>query len=156
MCYPTITVAVVAPPPLKNPTSKLRGWETASGSVYIRQARFTSLSACWRPHPTLDIGEWGPHADPGAPPSSSCHWAIRAAVSTGFDQRSTGDSVVGMRLHLKRWPVSCAWVLQSGQSGDGCVFGDILCRYVCSSGDLFVRNCASVLLMWYMSVCSDL
>ena len=34
--------------------------------------------------------------------------------------------------------------LQSGQSGVVCVVGLILCRYDCSSGDLFVRSCASV------------
>ena len=34
--------------------------------------------------------------------------------------------------------------LQSGQSGDGWVLGDILCRYEYRSGDLFVRSCASV------------
>ena len=47
-------------------------------------------------------------------------------------------------------------MLQSGQSGDGCVSGAILCKYVYSSGDLFVRSCASVRLMWCVSVCSDL
>ena len=43
--------------------------------------------------------------------------------------------------------MSCMCVLQSGQSGVGCVLGDILCKYECSSGDLLVRSCASVRLM---------
>jgi len=42
-------------------------------------------------------------------------------------------------------------VLHNGQRGLGCELGSILCRYSCSMGDLFVRNCASSLLVYLFS-----
>ena len=36
------------------------------------------------------------------------------------------------------------WVLQSGHSGDGCVFASTLCEYDLRMGDLFVLSWARV------------
>ena len=30
---------------------------------------------------------------------------------------------------LKRWCVSCVWMLQRGHRGDGCVLASTLCKY---------------------------
>ena len=45
--------------------------------------------------------------------------------------------------------------VQSGQSGDGYVSGAILGRYSWRNGDLFVRSWASVLRMFFGSLCSE-
>ena len=50
--------------------------------------------------------------------------------------------------------MSCCGCWQSGHCGVVCVSGSILCRYVRRNGDLFVRNCASVLRVLWGSVCS--
>ena len=34
--------------------------------------------------------------------------------------------------------MSCAWMLQRGHSGDGCVLASTLCKYDLRKGDLFV------------------
>ena len=34
-----------------------------------------------------------------------------------------------MWVQLKRWCVSCVWVLQRGHSGDGCDLASTLCKY---------------------------
>ena len=34
-----------------------------------------------------------------------------------------------MGVQLKRWCVSCVWMLQRGNSGDGCVLASTLCKY---------------------------
>ena len=36
--------------------------------------------------------------------------------------------------------MSCAWMLQRGHSGDGCVLVSALCKYDLRKGDLFVRS----------------
>ena len=41
----------------------------------------------------------------------------------------------------------CSSVLHNGQSGEVCVSGLILCKYVYSKGDLPVRSCARVRLL---------
>ena len=38
--------------------------------------------------------------------------------------------------------MSCAWILQRGHSGDGCVLASTLCKYDLRKGDLFVRSWA--------------
>ena len=43
--------------------------------------------------------------------------------------------MVRMCVQLKKWCVSCVWVLHSG---DGCDLASILCKYNLSMGDLFV------------------
>ena len=50
----------------------------------------------------------------------------------------------------------CSVVLQSGHVGDVVFVGSILCLYCCKNGDLPVRSCANVLLVFRGSVCSSL
>ena len=38
----------------------------------------------------------------------------------------------------------CAWMLQMGHSGDGCVLASTLCKYDLRKGDLFVLSWATV------------
>ena len=38
----------------------------------------------------------------------------------------------------------CGWVLQRGNSGDGCELPPTLCKYDLRKGDLFVLNWAMV------------
>ena len=40
--------------------------------------------------------------------------------------------------------MSCVWMLQRGNSGDGCVLTSTLCKYELSKGDLFVLSWARV------------
>ena len=44
--------------------------------------------------------------------------------------------------------VSCVWVLQRGNSGDGCDLASTLCKYDLRKGDLFVLSWARVALMY--------
>ena len=62
----------------------------------------------------------------------------------GSVHRSMGDSVVCMWVQLKRWCVSCVWVLQRGNSGDGCDLASTLCKYDLRKGYLFVLSWARV------------
>ena len=43
--------------------------------------------------------------------------------------------------------MSCVWMLQRGNSGDGCVLASILCKYVLRKGDLFVFRVVLVLVV---------
>ena len=52
---------------------------------------------------------------------------------------SRGNSVVGMWMQLKRWCVSCGWVLQMN-SGVGCDVASTLCKYDLKKGDLFLLS----------------
>ena len=67
-----------------------------------------------------------------------------------------GDSVVRMSVQLKRWYVSCVWVLQSGHRGDGCDFASTLCKYDLRKGDLFVLSWARVQRVMRGSISSAL
>ena len=49
-----------------------------------------------------------------------------------------------MWVQVKRWCVSCVWVLKRGHSGDGCNFASILCKYDLRKGDLYVLSWAKV------------
>ena len=40
--------------------------------------------------------------------------------------------------------MSCVWMLQSGNSGDGCVLAPTLCKYDLRKGYLLVRSWARV------------
>ena len=40
--------------------------------------------------------------------------------------------------------MSCVWMLQRGNSGDGCVLASTLCKYDLRKGDLFVLGWARV------------
>ena len=44
-------------------------------------------------------------------------------------------------VQLKRW---CVWVLQRGNSGDGCDLASTLCKYDLRKGDVFVLRWARV------------
>ena len=39
--------------------------------------------------------------------------------------------------------MSCVWMLQRWNSGDGCVLASTLCKYDLRKGDLFVLSCCS-------------
>ena len=58
--------------------------------------------------------------------------------SSGAFHKSRSDSVVRMWVQLKRWCLSCVWVLQRGHSCDGCDLASTLCKYDLTKGDLFV------------------
>ena len=80
----------------------------------------------------------------GPPSSFSVHLDSRSLTPAGSVHKSRGDSVVRMWVKLKRWCVSCVWVLQRGNSGDGCVLASTLCKYTLRKGDLFVLSWARV------------
>ena len=61
-----------------------------------------------------------------------------------------------MRVKLKRWCVSCVWVLQREHSGDGCVLALTLCKYDLRKGDLFVLSWVMVQLVMWGSISSEL
>ena len=63
---------------------------------------------------------------------------------SGSAHKSSGDNVVRMWVQLKRWCVSCVWMLQRGYSGDGCVLVSTLFKYDLKKGDLFVLSWARV------------
>ena len=52
--------------------------------------------------------------------------------------------------------MSCVWLLQRGQSGDGCVLASILCKYDLRKRDLFVLSWASVRRVRRGSISSEL
>ena len=64
----------------------------------------------------------------GPPASFSFHLASSSVTPAGSVHKSMGDNVVLMWMQLKRWCVSCVWVLQSGHSGDGCDLASTLCK----------------------------
>ena len=52
--------------------------------------------------------------------------------------------------------MSCVWVLQRGNSADGCELASTLCKYHSRKGDLFVLSWASVQRARQGSVSSEL
>ena len=91
----------------------------------------------------------------GPPASLSHHLSSSSLTPAGSVHKSRGDNVVSMWVHLRRWCVSCVWMLQRGNSGDGCVLTATLCKYDLRKGGLFVlswarvrRSISSELLMW--------
>ena len=74
----------------------------------------------------------------------------------GSVHKSRGDSVVRMWVQLNRWCVSCVWVLQRGNSGDGCDLASTLCKYDLRKGDLFVLSWARVRRVRLESISSEL
>ena len=95
---------------------------------------------------SLDPCLWGESDHPafGPPASISLHLASNSITTVGSVQKSRGDSVVRMWVQLKRWCVSCVWVLQRGHSGDGCDLASTLCKYDLMKGDLFIPSWARV------------
>ena len=71
----------------------------------------------------------------GPPGSISLHLASNSITPAGSVHKSRGDSMVRMWVQLKRWCVSCVWVLQRGHSGDGCDLASTLCKYDLRKGD---------------------
>ena len=67
-----------------------------------------------------------------------------------------GDNVVCMWVHLKRWCVSCVWVLQMGHNSDGYDLASTLCKYNLRKGDLFVLSWARVRRVRRGSLSSEL
>ena len=82
--------------------------------------------------------------------------ASSAVTPAGSVHKSRGDSVVRMWVQLKRWCVSCVWMLQRGHSGDGCVLASTLCKYDLRKGDLFVLSWARVRRVRRGSISSEL
>ena len=66
---------------------------------------------------------------------------------------SAHKSVVRMWVQLKRWCVSCVWMLQSG---DGCVLASTSCKYDLRKGDLFVLSWARMRRVMRGSISSEL
>ena len=89
---------------------------------------------------------WGESVHPafGPPASLSLHLASSSITPAGSVHTSRGDSVVRMWLQLKRWCVSCVWVLHRGHNGDGCDLASTLCKFDLRKEDLFVLSLARV------------
>ena len=82
--------------------------------------------------------------------------ASSAVTPAGSVHKSRGDNVVRMWVQLKRWCVSCVWMLQRGHSGDGCVLASTLCKYDLRKGDLFGLSWARVRRVRRGSLSSEL
>ena len=52
--------------------------------------------------------------------------------------------------------MSCVWLLQGGNSGDGCVLASTLCKYDLRKGNLFVLSWARVRRVRRESLSSEL
>ena len=89
---------------------------------------------------SIDPCLWGESDHPafGPPASISLHLASNFITPAGSVHKSRDDSVVPMWVQLKRWCVSCVWVLQRGHGGDGCDLASNLCKYDLRKGYLFV------------------
>ena len=71
----------------------------------------------------------------GPPASLSLHLTSSSITPAGSVHKSRGDNMVCMCVKLKRWCVSCMWVLQRWHSGDGCDLALTLCKYDFRKGD---------------------
>ena len=69
---------------------------------------------------------------------------LAACGPSGRQGLSTCDNVVRMWVKLKICCVSCVWILQRGNSGDGCVLASTLCMYELRKGNVFVLSWARV------------
>ena len=107
---------------------------------------------------SLDRCLWGESDHPafGPPASLSLYLASSSITPAGSVHKSRGDSVVRMWVQLKRWCVSCVWVLQRWHSGDGCGLASTLCKYDLRMVDLFVLSWARVRRMRRGSISSEL
>ena len=91
----------------------------------------------------------------GPPTSFSVKLASSAVTPAGSVHKCRGDNVVRMWVQLKRWCVSCVWVLQMGHSGDGCDLAFTLCTYDLRK-DLFVLSWVRVRRVRRGSISSEL
>ena len=107
---------------------------------------------------TLDPCLWGESDHPafGPPASISLHLASSSITPMGSVHIYRGDSMVRMWVQLKRWCVSCVWVLQRGHSGDGCDLASTLCKYDLRKGALFGLSWARVRRVRRGSLSSEL
>ena len=106
---------------------------------------------------TLVCGGESDHPAFGPPASLSLHLASSSITPAGSVHKSRGDSVGRMWVQLKRWCVSCVWVLHKGMySGDGCDLASTLCKYDLRKGDLFVLCWARVRRVRRGSLSSEL
>ena len=82
---------------------------------------------------SIDPCLWGEFDHPGfGPPASlSLHLASSSITPAGSVHKSRGDSVVRMWVQLRRWCLSCVWVLQRGHSGDGCDLESTCMCFMC-------------------------
>ena len=111
-----------------------------------------SVLCCCLPTPmTLASGGESDLPACGPPASFPVHLASSAVTPAESVHKSRGDTVVRMWVQLKRWCVSCAWVLQRGHSGDGCDLASTLFKF-----DLFVLSWARVRRVRRGSICSEL
>ena len=92
----------------------------------------------------------------GSPASLSLHLASSSITPAGSVHKSKGDCVVRMWVQLKKWCMSCVWMLPRGHSGDGCDFASTLCKYDLRKGELFVLSWARVRRVKRGSLSSEL
>ena len=80
---------------------------------------------------SLDPCLWGESDHPAfGPPASLSLSMVKSSITpVGSVHKSRGDTVVRMWVQLKRWCVSCVWVLQRGHSSYGCDLASTLCKY---------------------------
>ena len=71
-------------------------------------------------------------------------WPAAPSLQRGLSTNPGVTSVVPMWVQLKRWFMSCGWVLHRGHSGDRCDLTLTLCKYDLRKGDLFVLSWARV------------
>ena len=105
---------------------------------------------------TLVCGGESDHPAFGPPDSLSLHLTSSTITPAGSVHKSRGDIVVRMWVQLKRWCVSCVWVLHRGHSGDGCDLALSLCKYDLRKGDLCVLSGARVRRVRLGSLSSEL
>ena len=107
---------------------------------------------------SLDPCLWGEsdHSVFGQSVIISLHLASSSITPAGSVHTSRGDSLVRMWVQLKRWCVSCVWVLQRGRSDNGCDLASTLCKYDLRKGDLLVLSWARVRRVRRGSLSSEL
>ena len=91
---------------------------------------------------SLDPCLWGESDYPpfGPPTSLSLNLASSPITPAGSVHKSRGDSKLHMWFQLRIWGVLYVWVLQRGNSGDGCDLASTLCKYDLRKGYLFVLS----------------
>ena len=100
---------------------------TFESKLWPSSPKMSCLDCCCGDPTPLSAWKWVLHVTPVGLTNSTSRATI-ATASNGLSQRSTGVSVVLMFVYVNKRYVSCVCVLQSGQSGVGCVSGDILYR----------------------------
>ena len=89
-------------------------------------------------------------------PGYSSIWPAAPYLQRGSVHKSTGDNVVRTWVKLKRWCVSCVWILQKGHIGDRRVLSSTLCKYDLRKGYLLVLSWAKVRRVRWGSMSSEL